>query len=244
LATQIALLAALQEIDQRLQHKEHDLTELRQQVNALISEITAKEREAEERQQRISELETRHRAVETQLKEEEAKIKEKRVRLNRIRNERELMALRREVDLMKETNGKLEDEVLALIEQIETEKSLLLRVRTQIEELRGTIEQETAQVEVRVATLEKEVQHERTEREQIARSLDANLCARYERIFSRRGGVAVVEIRDGTCQGCHMRIPPHMCNQIQSNQLQSNGTIFQCPHCGRILFWQGTGPDA
>ena len=247
MATQIALLAALQEIDQRLQQKEHNLQELRQRVNVLVLEAATKEREAEERQQRINELETRHRAVEMQLKEEEAKIKEKRVRLNRIRNERELLALRREIDLMKEANGKLEDEVLVLMEQIEQEKILFAQMYTQIEELKSKIEQEAAQVEVRVATLEQEVQQERAEREHLVRSVAADLRARYERIFSRRGGVAVVEIRDGTCQGCHMRIPPHMCNQIQSNHLQSNGTIFQCPHCGRILYWQaaqGAAPDA
>ncbi|MEW6300136.1 MAG: C4-type zinc ribbon domain-containing protein [Thermodesulfobacteriota bacterium] len=247
MATQIALLAALQEIDQRLHRKERELQELRQQVNAIVQEVASKEREAEERQQRINELEARHRAIEMQLKEEEAKIKEKRVRLNRIRNERELLALRREIDLMKEANGKLEDEALVLLEQIEREKPLLAEVSAQVDALKAKIGQETARIEGHVAALEKEVQQERAERERIVRGLDTDLCARYERIFSRRGGVAVVEIRDGTCQGCHMRLPPHMCNQIQGNYLQNHGTIFQCPHCGRILYWQaaqGTVPDA
>jgi hypothetical protein len=240
LATQIALLAALQQVDQRLQRKERDLQELRQQVSAIVQEVASKEREAQERQQRINELETRHRVIEKQLKEEEAKIKEKRVRLNRIRNERELLALRREIDLMKEANGKLEDEALALLEQIEREKPLLAEICAQVEALKDQIGQETSRIEVRVAVLEQEVRQERAEREQIVRRLDAELCARYERIFSRRGGVAVVEIRDGTCQGCHMRLPPHMCNQIQSSYLQNQGTIFQCPHCGRILYWHPT----
>ena len=240
MATQIALLAALQQVDQRLQRKERDLQELRQQVSAIVQEVASKEREAQERQQRINELETRHRVIEKQLKEEEAKIKEKRVRLNRIRNERELLALRREIDLMKEANGKLEDEALALLEQIEREKPLLAEICAQVEALKDQIGQETSRIEVRVAVLEQEVRQERAEREQIVRRLDAELCARYERIFSRRGGVAVVEIRDGTCQGCHMRLPPHMCNQIQSSYLQNQGTIFQCPHCGRILYWHPT----
>ncbi len=240
MATQIALLAALQQVDQRLQRKERDLQELRQQVSAIVQEVASKKREAQERQQRINELETRHRVIEKQLKEEEAKIKEKRVRLNRIRNERELLALRREIDLMKEANGKLEDEALALLEQIEREKLLLAEIYAQVEALKGQIGQETSRIEVRVAALEQEVRQERAEREQIVRRLDAELCARYERIFSRRGGVAVVEIRDGTCQGCHMRLPPHMCNQIQSSYLQNQGTIFQCPHCGRILYWHPT----
>jgi hypothetical protein len=242
LATQIDLLAALQELDQRLHQKEHILQELRQQVAAILSQLATKEREAEEQQQRINTLAVNHRAVERQLREEEEKIKEKRVRLNRIRNERELQAVRREIDAMKEANGKLEDDALMLLEQLEQEKSRLSQTRAQLEELKIKIAQESTQTEARIATLEEEIRQARSEREKIARSVDADLCARYERIFAKRGGLAVVEIRAGTCQGCHMRIPPQMGNQIRSNMQQNTGVIFHCPHCGRILYWR-TAPE-
>ncbi len=244
MATQIDLLASLQEIDQRLQRKEHSLQELRQQVAATMSQIETKEREAEERQRRINELEISRQSVEERLREEEEKIKEKRVRLNRVRNERELLAMRREVEMMKEANGKLEDEALKLLEQIDQEQILLLQTRAQIEELKNRIAQETtSQIEAQVATLEAEARLERGEREKIIHLVDADLCARYERIFAKRGGVAVVEIRAGICQGCHMLIPPQMGNQIRSNIQQNTGVIFHCPHCGRILYWRATPED-
>lgn len=243
MATQIDLLAALQEIDQRLQRKELSLQELRQQGAMTRSQIELKEREVEERQRRINELEVKHQAVEERLREEEEKIKEKRVRLNRIRNERELLAMRREVELIKEANGKLEDEALKLLEQIEQEKTLLDQTHAQLAEFQDRIAQEAAQVEAQVATLEAEARFERGEREKITHLVDADLCARYERIFAKRGGVAVVEIRAGICQGCHMRIPPQMGNQIRSNIQQNTGTIFHCPHCGRVLYWRAASED-
>ncbi len=243
MATQIDLLASLQEIDQRLQRKEHSLQELRQQVAATVAQIETKEREAEERQRRINELEISHQAVEERLREEEEKIKEKRVRLNRVRNERELLAMRREVETIKEANGKLEDESLNLLEQIDQEKALLLQTSAQIEELKNRIAQETSRVEAQVATLEAEARLERGEREKITHLVDADLCARYERLFAKRGGMAVVEIRAGICQGCHMRIPPQMGNQILSNVQQNTGVIFHCPHCGRILYWRVASED-
>ena len=243
MATQIDLLASLQEIDQRLQRKELSLQELRQQVAMTRSQIEMKEREAEERQGRINELEGSHQAVEERLREEEEKIKEKRVRLNRIRNERELLAMRREVELIKEANGKLEDEALQLLELIEQENTLLAQTHAQLTEVRNRIAQDAAQVEAQLATLEAEAQVERGEREKITQLVDADLCARYERLFARRGGVAVVEIRAGICQGCHMRIPPQMGNQIRSHVQQNTGTIFHCPHCGRILYWRAASDD-
>jgi hypothetical protein len=247
LASQIDLLAALQKIDRRLQEKEHTLQELRQQTTAILSEISVKEREAEEQQQHITQLEANRRAIELQLREEEDKIKEKRVRLNRIRNDRELQALRREIDLMKEANSKLEEDALQLLEQIEQEKTTLAHIRAHIEELTARVGAESAQVNAQIAALEEEARLEHSEREKLAALVDADLYARYERIFARRGGLAVVEIRAGTCQGCHMRIPPHMGNQILSNVQQNTGVIFHCPHCGRILVWkleQETPPRA
>jgi len=238
LSTTIDLLAALQEIDQRLKQKELSLQELRQQISSIAVAMETKEQEAEEQQKRIEELEVRRRETERQLKEEEAKIKEKRVRQNRIRNERELMAVRREIDLMKEANGKLEEEGIQLLEQIEQENNRLAQTRTQIEELKGKMTQQTAQVETEIASLEEEARKERSERSSLARDIDVDLCARYERIFAKRGGIAVAEIRADTCQGCYMRIPPQMSNQIRSSVQQNTGTIFHCPHCGRILHWR------
>jgi len=235
LVSQIELLAALQEIDQRLQRKEQDLQELHQQTTAILAEIDTKERQVEEQQRMITQLEASRRATELQLRGEEDKIKEKRVRLNRIRNDREMQALRHEIDSLKEANSKLEDDGLQLLEQIDREKNNLLQTHTEIESLKGGVETETAQLNAQIAALEEERQLERGERGKVAALIDADLRTRYERIFAKRGGMAVVEIRSDTCQGCHMRIPPQMSNQILSNVRQNTGVIFHCPHCGRIL---------
>ena len=240
MTTQIAQLVSLQELDQRLQRKEQQLKDLHQQVATILSEKEMREREAEERQQRISKMESQQREVDGQLKLEEEKIKEKRVRLNRVRNERELLALQHEIELMKEANGQIEESLLSVQEQLEEERQQFADVQTHIEELQTQLAEETTNIETQIATLEEETQADRRQREQIVANLDASLCARYDRIFGNRGALAVVEVRDGTCQGCHMRIPPHMCNQIQSSQMQGRSNIFHCPHpyCGRIVYIQ------
>ncbi|NOT56990.1 MAG: hypothetical protein HOP18_20515 [Deltaproteobacteria bacterium] len=236
--TKIELLAALQDIDQRLHRKEQSLEELRQQLATLAVTVDAKAREAQAQQQRIADLEHRRRENERQLKEEEAKIKEKRVRQNRIRNDRELLAVRREIELMKESNGKLEEDGIHILDQLEQEQTRLAQTEAQVEELKANLATETARVETAIAALEAEAQQERDERAAGARSIDVDLCSRYEKIFAKRGGVAVVELRSDTCQGCYMRIPPQMSNQIRSSVRQHAETIFHCPHCGRILYWR------
>ncbi|MGE0823165.1 MAG: zinc ribbon domain-containing protein [Candidatus Binatia bacterium] len=238
MSTPIELLAALQAVDQRLKQKESTLQELRQRITSIAAVVETKEQEGHTHKQRIEALEVRRRETELELKEKEGKIKEKRVKQNRIRNERELMAVRREIELMKEENEKLEEEGIQLLEQIEGEKGRLDASQAQIEELKEQISREATSIEEEVASLEAEVKEERREREKLTQGIDVDLCARYERIFAKRGGVAVVEIRADTCQGCYMRIPPQMSNQIRSSFQQNAGTLFHCPHCGRILHWR------
>jgi len=45
--------------------------------------------------------------------------------------------------------------------------------------------------------------------------------------------VAVVAVRNGTCEGCRMRVPPQLYNQIQRNE-----QVFLCPSCQRMLHWR------
>jgi predicted nucleic acid-binding Zn-ribbon protein len=59
------------------------------------------------------------------------------------------------------------------------------------------------------------------------------LRSKYEQIFERRGGTAVVEARNGICQGCRMRVPPQLYNELQRHR-----DIRNCPNCHRIIFWR------
>ena len=233
MATQVDLLASLQEVDQQIRQKEKHMNDLRQQAATLLEEAQAKEREIQEQQQQLATWEERHRELEGKLSQEEDRIKDKRMRLYRARNERELLALRHEIDLTKEGNARLEEEILTLLDQIEQGRTQLQQLEEGVATSHTPAAVERSQCEEQVAALRAEIQNCQKERDQIAVGIEDRLRQQYERIFSRRGGVAVVEIRGGTCQGCHMHIPPQMCNEMQTGR-----SIFLCPHCSRILYWR------
>ena len=65
----------------------------------------------------------------------------------------------------------------------------------------------------------------------IADQLDGRIRQRYEQVFKRRGGHAVVEVRGGSCAGCHMHIPPQTVIEIMKS-----GALRVCPSCQRILY--------
>ena len=77
----------------------------------------------------------------------------------------------------------------------------------------------------------------RGERDSLTRDVRPEVLKRYSGIRIRRG-LAVVGVRNGTCQGCNMNIPPQL-----YNVLQRGTSIETCPSCHRIIYWEDLMKD-
>ena len=111
--------------------------------------------------------------------------------------------------------------------------------QTELASLTGARDAEAEQLRDTIGRLGAAIERDRSRRTELVEGVDGELRRRYEMIFSRRGGVAVVAVRGGTCQGCHMHVPPQLFNQIQRNE-----QLILCPNCQRMLYWQPEGEEA
>jgi predicted nucleic acid-binding Zn-ribbon protein len=89
----------------------------------------------------------------------------------------------------------------------------------------------------RMAEIEAKIAEQRAERDKLATQVKPDVLKRYASIRMRRG-LAVVSVRNGTCQGCNMNIPPQLYIVIQRGQ-----TIETCPSCHRIIYWEDLMKD-
>ena len=231
--TSIDQLAALQELDRQLREKtelvrasEGELAELESQL-AQQRELTRQVREAR------ASADARRVELEAQLEAEETKMKDRRMRLNRVRNEKELQALRREIEVSKEANQQTEEELLRVLESLEVLTAAATEAEQRLAELEAASAAKISEHRTGMGQLLEDVAREREARDRMASALDAGLRRKYEQIFERRGGTAVVEVRNGTCQGCHMNLPPQLFNELQRTR-----DVRMCPNCHRILFWR------
>lgn len=229
----IAQLAELQRLDRARREKETQIQSLEGDLEALNADIEIKQRACVEAREALTTAEARRREVESQLELEGTKIKDRRMRLNRVRNEKELQALRHEIEVSKEQNQVLEEEAIRLLEAIETLSAECQRAEEAFAECELEAADRKESDELQLATLRAELDSSRDGRQRVADALDHALLQRYELIFERRGGTAVVEVKNGICQGCRMSIPPQM-----YNELQKNPEVRLCPSCHRILYWQ------
>jgi predicted nucleic acid-binding Zn-ribbon protein len=229
----IETLAALQAIDQRRRERRLEIQDLETRTSEILADLALKRAEVDAARETSSLAVIRRRELEALLHEEERRVMDRRMRLDRIRNERELEAAQSEIESLRESKARHEDELLDMMEQDETVEGGLEEAEGALSELDAGVQQHRVNADSRIVKLNQEIIAEAAERERTAALLPESLRNRYERIFTRRAGLAVVRVRNGNCMGCHMRIPPQLYNEILGRE-----AVHACPDCQRILYWR------
>jgi uncharacterized protein len=158
-------------------------------------------------------------------------------KLSQAKNSKEYMAAQREIDQRREGLTAREGEIAKLVEAVESKKKLLAERAKDVDTLRTSIEKDGEAAKVRMDELQAKIDEIRAERDKLAADVKPEVLKRYSNIRMRRG-LAVVSVRNGTCQGCNMNIPPQLYIVIQRGQ-----TIETCPSCHRIIYWEDLMKD-
>ncbi|MBV8775280.1 MAG: hypothetical protein JO166_23550 [Deltaproteobacteria bacterium] len=233
---EIARLMSLQAIDRELRDLEQALASVAGRVQELRLEAEKQQAELDRLTAEEQQNATVRRQLEKELAEGEARIRNKRMRLNQVRNDKELQALSHEVETQKDSNQRFEAELIALMEASEPRTARIAEITPSVQQLLAELSEAEKEIAAQVEDLKISITKQRLERDLMAGNVDRGLLQRYEMIFSRRNGLAVAEARSGTCQGCRMRLPPQLYNQIQRHD-----SIHFCPTCQRILYHEGEG---
>jgi len=232
LREEIKRLAGLQSIDQELRSQERELSKISAEVDELQARVDQEALELEQLTGAERDSALARRELERTLAEGEVQIRNKRMRLSLVKNERELQALGHEVEVLKESNQRIEAELLTRMEGSDQNAARLQELSQTLENDRTELKNAQKEVAGQIEEMRARIAARRRERDELAGQIDANLRQRYETIFDRRGGAAVVAVKSGTCQGCRMRIPPQLFNLIQRYE-----AIHFCPNCQRILYY-------
>ncbi|HTN71972.1 MAG TPA: C4-type zinc ribbon domain-containing protein [Methylomirabilota bacterium] len=231
--SQIEILASLQTVDREIKEQKGIKQELLGELQAKDKEIDAKKREIALLTAAYSEKEKLRLEKDRVLQEEGKKAMDKRMRMNRIKNIKELQALQREIDQIKQSNGELEEQLITVMEEIDGVKAAIKSKEEELAKIQDEWKQKQDEMQTQISSIDQAVSEASRRRQSIATQVTRDLISRYELIFSRRGGTAVVEVAGGICQGCYMNIPPQLWNEIIRNE-----KVNLCPSCQRILYYK------
>jgi len=226
-------LASLQTVDREI--KEHT-----GRKQGLLSELQAKEQDIQAKKREIATLAAANAEKEklrlerdVVFQDEGRKAMDKRMRMNRIKNVKELQAVQREIDLIKQNNGLLEEELIKIMQDIDGIKAQIQAKEAELAVMHDEWQKMQQALSTEITGIDAAVSAAATRRQTIASQVAGDLISRYELIFSRRGGTAVVEVAAGICQGCYMNIPPQLWNEIIKRE-----KVHLCPSCQRILYFK------
>jgi predicted nucleic acid-binding Zn-ribbon protein len=233
LREEITRLMDLQIIDRQLQELEQSLSSIAGRVDQLRVENQNNQAELDRLSDQDKTITAARKKAERELAEGEVRIRNKRMRLTLVRNDKELQALTHEIESLKETNQRLETELLMSMEGADVRTARIKELTEAIAKGRVDLTAAEKEIAAEVEELKGNIAKHRKAREKVAENIDPGLLSRYQMIFSRRAGVAVALAKGGTCQGCRMRLPPQLYNEIQKH-LQ----IHFCPNCQRVLYYE------
>ncbi|MBI5826296.1 MAG: hypothetical protein HZB22_00980 [Deltaproteobacteria bacterium] len=153
-------------------------------------------------------------------------------RITSIKNTKELNAVTKEMNAANKSKRQNEQEKANYASKLEEKRSALGALEDAIKARRARLEELAAELESRRPVWKQSVDEKARLRDSIKAGLRPDVFRKYENIRAKRGGVGLALIKDETCQGCHINIPP----QVYIELRKGSEEIYTCPHCHRILY--------
>jgi predicted nucleic acid-binding Zn-ribbon protein len=145
---------------------------------------------------------------------------------------RDQQAMAAEVHSLKDRRGQLEDDELAIMEELEPIDAHLGELKAQRDSVVGERNRLRSAIATAEGVIDGEMAAVDTVRGHAVSGLPEDLFAEYERLRSRFGGIGVSRLVGGSCSGCHLKLPATEIDRIRH---ASPGDRFHCDQCGRLL---------
>lgn len=228
---QLKLLIEVQRHDARIQELDGMKKVWPQKLEVLHGDLKKVEALLARERSQLEESESWRRRQEGEMKDEEARVLLAKQKSSLVKNAKEMMASERELQTTRKLVQEREAEVLKLGDAVETAKKSIGQHEADFEALKKHVADEEAGAATKIAEIEAQIADERKLREVAAARVRPDVMKKYSAIRMRRG-LALVPVKNGTCQGCNMNIPPQLFNTIQRGN-----SIELCGTCNRIIYW-------
>ena len=231
---QIDTLVRVQQIEIETGKLKAYLKKVPAQISSLEQELEAFIRSVDGDEAAIDEFNKQYRAFESDVQLNLSKIQKSQEKLRAVKTNKEYQSSLKEIDDIKAVNSKLEDEMLELLEEIETAENAIKDRKLHYTRIVEDSNQEKASIERDAQQHEENLVELESKRVAVAAELDAGLLNIFNQVKAKQENlVAIVGIQDSVCQGCNMNIPPQV-----YNELQRCDSLRYCPSCFRIIYWQ------
>jgi len=229
--SQLKYLIELQTFDLRIfkiQDQHRKAPELLKAVEAPLQEILTRLQVLKNTGESLA---TQRRSAERELATQEDSLHKVRNRLSELKTNKEYQAHLFEIEQARKKKDSIEENVLEMMERVEENEKAIKELEVQASEAKNVFEAEKARVDAQFAELANELSDLERQQKMVAEIVEKPLLARYNRLKTIRKGFAVAEVRDGSCGGCRLQLPPQLVAEVRRGD-----ELMDCSYCHRILF--------
>lgn len=231
---QLELLWELQRIDLDLRAIEEGRSRYPKEMERLEERARIEKEKLSKEKERIEALERERRQKEKALQMEQEKIKRSEARMFEVKTNKEYQALLSEIEIGKEACSRQEEEILRHMDEIDALRSDIAKREKELAVLLEKIEAEKREIAERMLRDDRAWKEGLERREVLSRRIEPDLFKLYNTLREKRQGLGMVNVKQEICQGCFMNVPPQMFIETQKSN-----ALIRCPHCNRILYWEG-----
>jgi len=230
---QLELLVELQGLDVEISRLAGEKECIPEKIRTLEQEYAEEETKLKVMKETLVDLQAGRRSKERELEHQSSEMKKRQGRLLEVKTNKEYSAILQEIQVLKDKQSDLEDEILEVLDKIdqqgkeaEGQTEHLARAKEVYWQERTRWERKLEETGAHLADLLKE-------RAKKLPDIEPALIQTYTRIYENRQGLAVVPVMDLSCSGCFVNLTPQTYQETRRND-----RIITCSNCNRIIYWK------
>lgn len=229
---ELKTLLELQELDQTLTHLTLEIDSSPVEIQTLKDQLNEFIHETEERKARLAANQKERRELEGDVQEIHSKVARHKDQLYQVKTNDQYRAMLKEIETEEGNVRKIEDRLLEKMIESEQFDRLIREATSRLEKEKSRVEAEISRHESERRAAENERDTLSAQRLALVAGLSKGTYALYEKLLKARNGMALAEVRDGFCSGCHVRLRPQAYNNVRTTDL-----LLTCETCSRILYY-------
>lgn len=231
---QIDTLIRIQELEKQAYLFNAKLNEIPKKLGALDLNLEISKEAENTMESELKDLKKKYRAMEDETRFSQGQEQKNQEKLRSVKTNKEYQSSLKEIEDLKKKMSAMEDDMLLVLEQIDQFESLVSEKKKETETLSQKIAMDKKVIQAEAEEAKNNLANIKGKIEESIKVVDPVLYTRYNWVQQKVGRLAIVSVVKSVCQGCHLNIPPQM-----YNELHRGDTIRFCPHCQRMIYWNG-----
>jgi predicted nucleic acid-binding Zn-ribbon protein len=231
---QIVSLVRLQGIELEIRKLEQVLSQVDHRMAELDAQLKEFSAAVENGKAKVQELTKLSRELDAELQINQGRVAKSHEKLRSVKTNKEYQSVLKEIEDLGVIVSKIEDDILACLDQIEITTQELKDHQTRLDTQAKRIGSEKEAVRRDAEEARGNLDRLQTEADQLSSRLPDEVVSLYRRVKAKKAdGVAIASVGASVCRGCNVNIPPQMYNELQRVDRLKN-----CPNCERIIYWE------